>query len=637
MLGVLFLLIFLASGLYLVHRTLHHTGLLERIWIGLAFGFMLAMVLPAIYAFAFRFSITAQIAAAVTVLLFDLLALRFGSANMLILDENRSTRNTALALLLPFALLAAYLQYTHNIRVGLDGSYYVGQSTYGDLPLHLSIITSARDAVFPMDYSIFPGFRLSYPFLIDTLSTSLYMLGLPLAWSVSLPGTLSCVLIFYGYFLLANKIAHRQSAAVLAFLFLFINGGLGFLYHFDLSGGDFGKIFSNILEGFYKTPTNQPDPYNLRWSNLIADLLIPQRTFMGGWLLLLPCLYLLLAPFLENRLHSKAELLILILMAGFLPMVNTHAFLALGIFSLGQMLFQAFFGEKTHRKRRLLHFCVFGAGTLALALPQLFTWTFQQALGTERFLKFHFNWVNNQNGKLIDSYFWFYLKNIGILFVPVVLSLFHKDKAQRAIVWSAFLIFVVAELVVFQPNHYDNNKIFYVWYALCLPVACDALMELYHHIRSHYFAKPLAVLTLFLCLWSGTLSLMREVVSNYRQFDADLVAAASFTEKNTAKDSRFLTGTQHINPISSLAGRSIVSGPDLWLYFHGINTTERKQDLQRFYEEMDLSVLKKYAVDYIFLSSYERSAYEVNEEALDKGFPIVYEQGSVKIYRVDEP
>ena len=130
---------------------------------------------------------------------------------------------------------------------------------------------------------------------------------------------------------------------------------------------------------------------------------------------------------------------------------------------------------------------------------------------------------------------------------------------------------------------------------------------------------------------------MREVVSNYRQFDADLVAAASFTEKNTAKDSRFLTGTQHINPISSLAGRSIVSGPDLWLYFHGINTTERKQDLQRFYEEMDLSVLKKYAVDYIFLSSYERSAYEVNEEALDKGFPIVYEQGSVKIYQVNKP
>ena len=87
---------------------------------------------------------------------------------------------------------------------------------------------------------------------------------------------------------------------------------------------------------------------------------------MGGWLLLLPCLYLLLAPFLENRLHSKAELLILILMAGFLPMVNTHAFLALGIFSLGQMLFQAFFGEKAHRKRRLLHFCVFGAGTLEI-------------------------------------------------------------------------------------------------------------------------------------------------------------------------------------------------------------------------------------------------------------------------------
>ena len=41
----------------------------------------------------------------------------------------------------PLTLLAAWLQYSHVMRVSPDGSWYVGQSTYGDLPMHLSFVT----------------------------------------------------------------------------------------------------------------------------------------------------------------------------------------------------------------------------------------------------------------------------------------------------------------------------------------------------------------------------------------------------------------------------------------------------------------------------------------------------------------
>ena len=34
-------------------------------------------------------------------------------------------------------------------------------------------------------------------------------------------------------------------------------------------------------------------------------------------------------------------------------------------------------------------------------------------------------------------------------------------------------IFIVAELILFQPNEYDNNKLLYVWFLLCLPMAAD--------------------------------------------------------------------------------------------------------------------------------------------------------------------
>ena len=53
----------------------------------------------------------------------------------------------------------------------------------------------------------------------------------------------------------------------------------------------------DILTGYYKTPTNQPDPNNLRWSNVICDLMVPQRTILGGWCTAIPCFYLLDAVF----------------------------------------------------------------------------------------------------------------------------------------------------------------------------------------------------------------------------------------------------------------------------------------------------------------------------------------------------
>lgn len=634
--ALLFLLAFLASGIYLIKRFLGKVPPLEGIWLGLALGFMLAMILPALYAFAFRFSITAQMSALLSLLPLNLLAWKLGAAHSWKLSEDDlAKRNTIIPLLLPFALLVAYLQYSHNLRLGTNASYYVGQSTYGDLPLHLGIITSARNAAFPMDYSIFPGMRLSYPFLADTLSTSLYMLGLPLPMSLGLPGTLFCIHIFYGYLLLAFRICKHRSGAILAFLFLFLNGGLGFLYHFDLNGGDFASVFDNILNGFYTTPTNQPEPYNLRWSNIIADLLIPQRTFMVGWVLLLPCLYLLLTAYLEDRLWSTGELILLILLASFLPLVNTHAFLALGIFSVGQMLLQIL--HYTDKKARCRQFLLYGICTMAIALPQLLFWTFRQVSGSASFLKFHFNWVNFKDGSFIDSYLWFYLKNIGLIFLPILLSLFTKNKKQRDIVWSAFLIFLIAELVVFQPNHYDNNKIFYVWFALCLPVVSDELVDLYRNMKPHAYAKPIAILFVFVSLWSGFLSLARELVSNYRQFDSAQIAAAKYIEENLAEDSLFVTGTQHINPVSALAGRKIVCGPDLWLYFHGIDTRSRKADLQAFYEDKNPLVIQKYNAQYVFLSDYERREFEVDEDWLDTHFPLLFTQDDIKIYGLSSP
>ena len=84
-----------------------------------------------------------------------------------------------------------------------------------------------------------------------------------------------------------------------------------------------------------------------------------------------------------------------------------------------------------------------------------------------------------------------------------------------------------------------------------------------------------------------------------------------------------------MNPVSSLAGRTILCSSDSYLYYHGFDTTSRRREVEAFYENPseNLSLLSKYGVDYIYISSYERNAnwFTLNESALEELFPLVYE------------
>ena len=131
---------------------------------------------------------------------------------------------------IPLTALSAYLQYTHCIMPASDGSFWCGQSTYGDLCMHLSFITSLENMSFPPAYNLLAGTALSYPYLTDALSTTFYMLGMPLNLSLVVPGTLLMALTYAGYMLLAQQLlGGRHKAVAVAALLFFLNGGLGLL------------------------------------------------------------------------------------------------------------------------------------------------------------------------------------------------------------------------------------------------------------------------------------------------------------------------------------------------------------------------------------------------------------------------
>ena len=701
MFGTLYLAIFIFCGLFIVRCLLPSHSVLTRAWLGASLGLLMLMWLPALLAFAVDFSAAAHLLALIP--LAGLTGVAF------LLRDKRPAKGwdaaeTALArqmlwVVLPLTLLSAWLQYTHCVRIAEDGSWWGGQSTYGDLAMHMSFVTSLKNASFPPEYALFPGQRLSYPFLMDSLSTSFYLMGWSLQASMVVPGTLMMALCYAGVMCLARQLTAGRRTVILAALLFFLNGGLGFIYDFDLAGGTetvwmngewtetptlWARI-QNILNGYYMTPTNQPTPNNLRWSNVIADLMLPQRTLLGGWCMVIPCFYLLFTAFRTpsvslaaagslgegafgrtaadaartapsvsltadsslpegaSREDTLRQVVLLGIWGGALPLIHTHSFTALALCSAGLLVYDML--HSRDRLPRLGWYALYGGIACVLSVPQLFGFTFGQVFqegvqeASNSFIEPWFNWVNSADGTLsgmIDGYGWFYLKNIGLPFLMLIFALFERNGKWRRLFCGALPIILAAEFIRFQPNIYDNNKLLYLAWLLCAFIVadwCGVLWRKLKDFRARPFIAALAAVTIFL---SAGLTLWRECVSNYQLFSAGAVQAGEYVRDNTEEDAVFLTGVHHLNPVASIGGRRIVCGPDLWLYYHGLDTNARKADIARFYADPagNLDVLETYGVDYITVSSYERSDYQLNIPALDALYTRVYQNGEMIIWQV---
>ena len=665
---------FLFFGVMAVRFLLPRHRPLNRLWLGLSLGLLEEMWLPAIGAFLFSFDAEAHVFAAGVVFVLTVLCWFLRDRRMPAEWDEKETAllRQLLVIGLPLTILGIWLQYTHVMRVAADGSWHVGQSTYGDLPMHLSFITGLVGKKFPADYPFYPGNRLSYPFLTDSLSSTFCLLGCSLQAATVLPASLMMALCYMGVLVLARDMTSGKKTALLAAALFFLNGGLGFLYDFDLAGSGVwtadpeapflvraGQTVSDwfssvsqrvehILTGYYKTPTNQPDPNNLRWSNVICDMMVPQRTLLGGWCMVIPCFYLLNSEFRarmrDPENHSRG-LVLLGIWAGALPLIHTHSFLALGLASFGAMCYDLIHGDpkamvvRKPRGRILLRYLAYAAIAAVLAVPQLICFTFAQTFqeGSRSFLTFQFNWVNNPGGYgMRDLYLWFYIKNIGLPFLALIAALFEKNPRNRRIFCMALPIILAAEFVRFQPNEYDNNKLLYLAWLLCCMIIADWGSRLWKKLEGFGGRRFLAAVAAVVTFLSAGLTIWRECVSDYTAFGQPAVEAGEYVKENTPEDAVFITGTQHLNPVLSIAGRTIVCGPDLWLYWHGFDTAERNEELAEFYGDPESypEIPEKYGAEYVYVSSYERQDYDVDEEGLAKIGEKVFENREASIYRL---
>ncbi len=691
--GTVYFLVFQCAGFVLAGLFLRKDHPVARFVIGSTIGSLLLQWLPILYALLLDFTVEAHVAALVTLAPIIYMGLRRRE----ILNADLATVKRESFLRHRFILILAAVTFvfwvclllTHTIQPAADGSFHTGQSCYGDMNMHLGFITGiAVQQTFPPMYSIFPGLRLAYPFLSDSISSSIYVMGASLRYAYILPMLAAFLQVMGMIYLLAYEILRSRSKAVLAWALFLFNGGFGFSYFLDYTKtAEYN--FKSIFTGFYTTPTNLTGN-NIRWVNMIADMLLPQRATLFGYAAAFTCIYLLYRAVFSNIEEKRSYFIIAGLILGSLPLIHTHSFLASGLIAASWLLyvlyrehkaipfftpgvffiaFAVFLGAISFlRKKGVLQdnllmplaigifalivlygvvllishlmqkdwrefvntWGIFLACALIFALPQLIFWTFGQ-VAEGGFVRGHFNWGNQG-----DMIFWFYLKNLGLPFLLLIGAIFSRKRKLSRLFLPAGLIWLLAELVLFTPNPYDNNKLLYIAYLLLMIAVADYAVDLYHTVKDLGGARILTGIALIVCFISGVLTLGREIKSDYQLYSAAHVHMARFIEDNTEPTATILTDTRHVNEVASLTGRNIVCGADTFLFYHGIDTSERKAELRRMFEEPSAcqDLFEKYDVSYASISSYERNNYNVDASWFEEHGDLVFAEEDIELYRL---
>ena len=632
--GIFVFFCYIAAGCLIACRMRLHRSMLYSLWLGGVLGLTGMIWLPVVWALATgHLNLTSQLLGMGTmVLAFAAIFLAYrGKPWAAWTPEDQRILRPMLYFAIPLTALEAILLYNH-VLLPQNGALYGGQCTYGDLSMHLGMITSmAEQGTFPPEYSILPGTLMGYPFLVNSLSSSIMILGNGLRAAVIVPSVAMVALIAIGFWLWFYQVSGRRRTATLAGLLFFVAGGIGFAYFLDGSLAT-PSNFTRIFTEYYNAPTNFPEK-SLRWVNVLCDMILPQRTTMLGWVMIPAVLVLLRQAIDHHRNHTS--MLLAGILVGSMPMMHTHSFVAVGIVGIGWALaaWPWKMGIRAWRQA-LLDWLWFLVPVMVLALPQLMTWTLRQS-ASDGFVRLQLGWVNTE-----DPFLWFWFKNLGLPFLLLFPALWHGWRKYLAWYTGGIVIFVIGQLLCFQPNPYDNNKLLLVWWMLSVIPIAEYMGILWDAMRRIPGRTYLGVAVSFFLFFSGVLTIAREIISGgqYQLYSQADLALTAYVENNTQPTDLFITGDQHLNPIAALAGRNIYAGSDTYLYFHGFDTSSRKAQVAAIYTDPEQAAVlpAQLGASYILVSDWERAAYPDCEEILDAIYPVAFytSDGAVKLYRI---
>ena len=306
-------------------------------------------------------------------------------------------------------------------------------NNFGDLPFHLSVITSfAYGNNFPPEDPTYAGVRFTYPFISDFVSAIFVRCGADLRESMFIENFILAMAFVGLVHRWALVMLRDKLAAVITPLLVLLNGGLGWVLLFDKAGQNEGGLFG-VLRDLPPSFTVIPET-TWRWGNAISALLVPQRGFLMGlplavfaftqwWIATdkrqvtdvtvgkkarassgkksLPA-----EPSVTRFPPASRRMIAAGVAAGLLPLVHAHSFVVVMMVAGCLALLQI-------RWREWFTFFVVAS---VIAIPQLLWSTSHSAVDAGSFFAWEVGWDHGQ-----DNPIWFWFKNTGI-FIPLIFA-----------------------------------------------------------------------------------------------------------------------------------------------------------------------------------------------------------------------
>lgn len=499
-----------------------------------------------------------------------------------------------------------------------DGLYSGGATLY-DVNFHAAVASSfAYGQNFPPVYTPYPPAPLLYPFMPDFLAGALLALGADhhaALTATALPLLLAVVGLVYT---LALRVTRSGVAAFVCVLLFVLSGGFGFVHAFGdwrAGGGSLGQFWDGL-------PHNYASMWGrgFHWGNVVADYLLPQRAALFGvalGLMVLACFARVWEAWGGDETEAWEGWRALAaagVLAGALPYFHTHSFVAVCLMG----------GVLTLVKPRRAWLAFWAAAGL-LATPRVIE-LWLHASAAEGFFRLRPGWMGRGSGN------WplYWLKNVGpplLLLVPAWLA---APRRWRLFYLAPAALFVFGFLVALSPNEIDNLKLFYYWHlSTCLLVAWW-LARLWQKRA----LRPVVVVLVLASTASGVLALRREAAGRERVYGREELAAAAFVRTRTEPGALFITAPVVNHPVLSLAGRPVARGFLPWLWSHGLDVRRRERDVRAAYSGgRELAeVVGRLGVSYVYVGEAERRAYAVDEAAIARALPLVYESAAVRIF-----
>ncbi|HDS45514.1 MAG TPA: hypothetical protein ENN68_05410 [Methanomicrobia archaeon] len=650
-LGMLFILVSFLLGLSISAQLAYPFHRLERALVAFVIGhavsiwvvFMFAVLLGSLSSVSILPGI--GICALISVLLLGVTK-QTGNGRFDALKRNWSASlpedKAALAFFSALLLYVLFMNGYGVFRPDDAGNWYAFHTVWADYPWHTSLITAlvyGETFSFPVQNPQFAGMQTHYSLIFDFYSAILMKTGFTLRSSILVPNICFQLALFGLLYYLAVRMTGSKAA------------GVGATALFVLAG------FPAGLQGI-----------NIHFLNPIYAVIMPQRTAIFG-LAVSFVVYLVLyhALFSESEAGTGTaraqhkEVLAAGALIGLLPFIHAHSFIATGFVGLCLACFMLL-----TRKDWRTPSCFF-LPLLPLALPQALL---IRSGVSEGFFTFFPGWTDTIRDTIM-SYDWssaaaslssavksallvetFWALNAGGLFILFTFG-FLKAKAETRIFSVPFLLlFVLANLVKFQPWYFDNYKLLIHWLAVTCALA--PLAFLWVRERTGGRVKMVVVVVLAAVLFGSTIFGLVTHASMLEQryvvWSGEEIVMTDWLRENTPADAIFLTGTGHNHPIPSLTGRARVMGYEGWLWSHGIPWTsvnQRRADMKAMYEG-NYSLLQDYGVDYVCIGPYERgfareNRFELNEPSFEdeRRFELIYDEtltgSSWRIYRVITP